>query len=138
MSRSYWPLKVGFSTFDPKKTFFKGMRQVSTRKKLHFLTAYFSTKSFYFWSSICSTMIVLKIKTNQVDSKHFKTYQFEIHSSRAFDWYIKLCSYVKIKFWPFMPPSATRWRLSRILTSKSSFLGSISPKTDKRIDVFLF
>ena len=61
----------------------------------------------------------------------------EFHSSRAFDWYIKLCSKEKIKFWPFSPPSATRWRFSKILSSNSAFLGSIYPRTDKKTRCFL-
>ena len=57
---------------------------------------------------------------HQMVSKHSETNFIKFLSFRAFYWCIKLCSKAEIKFWPFSPSSATRWRFSKISTSKSS------------------
>ena len=46
MSRSYCPLKVGFSAIDPKKHFLKGMRRVATGKIIIFPESLFQYKEF--------------------------------------------------------------------------------------------
>ena len=68
---------------------------------------------------------------HQVVSKNSETNFIEFLSFKAFHWCIKLCSKAEIKFWPFPPPSATRSRFSKISTSNSAFLGSITLEPTK-------